>query len=90
MVGSSTTSAGNGSGRKRIAERVRDRRMLDTGKGHDVARPGFLDLDAIESEEAQHLHHAFLPHRARAINDRDRHVAPDVPRFIRPIPIAPT
>ena len=46
--------------------------MLDAGEGHDVARRRLLDLDAIEPEEAQDLHHPLLPHRAAAIDDRDR------------------
>ena len=50
--------------------------MLDAGEGHDVARRRLLDLDAIEPEEAQDLHHPLLTHRAGAIDDRDRHVAP--------------
>ena len=81
IVGSSTTSGGSGSGLRRVAERVRDRRMLDAGEGHDVARRRFLDLDAIEPEEAQDLHHPLLTHRAGAIDDRDRHVAPERAAF---------
>ena len=55
--------------------------MLDAGEGHDVARRRLLDLDAIEPEEAQDLHHPLLTHRARAIDHRDRHVAPERAAF---------
>ena len=77
MVGSSTTSGGSASGFDRVAQRVGDRRTLDAGEGDDVARARLVLLDAVQPEEAEHLHDALAARLAVAIHHGDVHALAD-------------
>ena len=91
IVGSSTTSGGSASGcagSQSVSEIVG---ILDAGERDDVAGARLVDLDAIEAEEAEHLHDcarcAPCPSRSTTATGMLRR---SVPRLMRPMPIAPT
>ena len=77
-VGGSTGWAGSGSGRRRVAQRVGDVRLLHAGDGDDVAGLGQLDRGALQSAEGQDLLHAEgLDQVAVAAERLHRLVGPD-------------
>ena len=49
--------------------------MLDAGERDDVAGARLVDLDAVEPEEAEHLHDTLAARAALAVDDRDVHAA---------------
>ena len=56
------------------AQGVGDAEALDAGNGDDIAGLGFLDLDPLQTHEAQHLQHFGLTLLAFAVDHSDRHV----------------
>ena len=65
-------------GRVERAEGVGDAEVGDAGDGDDVAGFGFLDFDALQAHEAEHLQHLALALLAVAIDHADRHVGADL------------
>ena len=91
MVGSSTTSGGSASGcsGSQSVSEIAGCSMPANATMSPARR--LLDLDAIEPEEAEHLHDPLLTHRRprgrRPLRPMLRRTEP---RLMRPMPIAPT
>ena len=90
MVGSSTTSAGNASGLagSQIVSEICG--VFDAGERDDVAGARLFHFDAIQAEEAHHLHDALVAHLALASTTTTGLFGLILPRLMRPMPIAPT
>ena len=60
------------------ADRVGDAQVLDAADGDDVARIGLVDFQALQAQEAHHLHDLAAADLAFAVDDRDLRVALDL------------